>query len=174
MSQLRQNPTLHDQYRRLDLRLVLRAPRPRGDHRHSVVLGHLQIRRVDVRLVPVRSLHRAAKLIGHQHLRHRTKELEAADRSPNEIRKSLRARRLRVRVIARPEHHHEKLNLDQLARVGVHELWFLARIVDESLLAPAVHPAHRRFEPHSPRPVQLAKLAVLVRLRPSSRTATLS
>jgi hypothetical protein len=50
------------------------------------------------------------------------------------IRKLLRARCFRVRVVRCPEHGDEELDLHDLARLGIHGLRLLPRVVDQQLV----------------------------------------
>ena len=81
VAQRRDDPSLHDQHSAFDLRLVLRLARARRDHRHAVVLRHLEVRRIDVGLVAVRPRDCAAKLIGHDDLRERSRRTRTHARS---------------------------------------------------------------------------------------------
>jgi len=44
---------------------------------------------------------------------------------PQEVRERLRERGFYVGVVARTEHHYEKLDLAYFARLGVDDAWFL-------------------------------------------------
>src|SRR5690606_36275113 len=81
----------------------------------------------------------------------------------DEISCALGHRRLRVRVVARAEHHHEQLHVDDVTRVAVDDVRLLAREVDERLLAGAMRLSHRERELRLPPCVEIAKLAVLIR-----------
>src|SRR3954454_16432130 len=64
-----------------------------------------------------------------------TEVFEAPNRGAHKVRKRLRARRLRVRIVARAQHHHKQLHVVDLAGVCVDHSRFLARIVEKCLLA---------------------------------------
>jgi len=97
------------------------------------------------------------------------KRLDCATFRVDEVAEPLRHRRLDVRVVARAEHHHEQLDLGDLARVSIHDLRLLAGVVHKRLLAGAVRLSHRRREFVSKARVEVAELAVLVRPRHSRR-----
>jgi hypothetical protein len=164
VAQRRNDPPLHDEHAALDFRFVLRLAGPRRDHRHAVVLRHLQVGGVDVRLVAIGPGDRAAKLVGHNDLGNAPEKLEGTHGRPDEIGELLRARRLGVRVVAGAEHRDEDLHLRHLARRPIDDAELLARVVDEELLAGAVHLSHRHGELLSPARVQVTEAAVLVRL----------
>jgi hypothetical protein len=102
-------------------------------------------------------------VIRHEHVRRSAEVIEGAHGGADEVAELLRPRRLGVRVVARSEYEDVELDLDHLAALRVDEHGLLARVVDEAFLARAVHLAHRDGELLSPRRVEIAKLAVLVR-----------
>src|SRR5579859_588329 len=158
-----QDPALRDEHPDLHLRLVARPSRAGRDDSDAVVLGHLEVGRIDVRLVPIRPADRAAELVGDDDLRHRAEVLEGADRRPDEVGELLRARRLREGVVARAEDRDEELDLGDLAGLPIDDSRLLAGVVDEDLLAGAMHLPHHDAERLPPSRVQVAEAAVLVR-----------
>src|SRR5580658_3554297 len=63
VAKARQDPALRDLHADLDLRLVLRARRPRRQHRRPVVPRKLLVRALDLRVVPARLRHAALQLL---------------------------------------------------------------------------------------------------------------
>ena len=126
------------------------------------MLRHLDVRRVEPRIVSVRMGHGTAELVRHRQRRYASEVIEGSHVRADEVGQCLGARGLRVRVVARAQHDHKQLDIDHLAGRRVHDHRLLARVVNEGLLARAVHLAHRRMQPFHKGPVQLAELAVLV------------
>src|SRR6201992_2890659 len=162
MTKPRQNPALSDEQADLDLRLVLRFARSRRDDGDAVVPRHLQVRRIDLRVVSVGSADRAPKLIRNEDLRHASEVLEPANGRLDEVGCALSFGGLDERVVARAEHHHEELDGTDLSGSAVDELRRLAGVVDERLLAGVMCLSHRQRELRPPLGVQVAELAVLV------------
>ena len=162
MAERREDPPLRDEHPTLDLGFVARPPRARRDDRDAVVLRHLEVGRIDVGLVTVGPADCAAKLIGDGDLRHRAEVLEGANGRTDEVGELLRARRLREGVVARAEHGDEELDLGDLAGFAVDDARPLAGVVDEDLLASAMHLAHHDTERLLPAGVEVAEAAVLV------------
>lgn len=77
----------------------------------------------------------------------------------------LRPRGFRIGVVARAEHHHEQLYVDDLAAVTVDDHGAFSRVVNEHLLAGAVCLAHDQVQSLAPAMVVLAELAVLIGLQ---------
>jgi hypothetical protein len=101
-------------------------------------LGHLEVRRIDLRIVAIGASNGGAKLIGHRDLGDASEVFEAANGRVDEVACTLRERRFRVRVVAGPKHHHEELDGHDLARLSVDQARLLARVVDEDLVAGAM------------------------------------
>jgi hypothetical protein len=114
------------------------------------VLRQLRVRRIDLRVVAIRTADGAAQLVGHRHLGHTAEEFQRAHRRRAEILQPLRPRRLRECVVQGAQHRDEELDLDRLARLRRPDPWLLARVIDEDLLAGAVHLAHRQVIARSP------------------------
>ena len=69
VAQARQYPSLHEEHRALDLGLVARVRRARGQHRTAVVLGEFLIGAVGLGVVAVGGLDQRAGLVGHDQAR---------------------------------------------------------------------------------------------------------
>ncbi len=152
----RQDPSLRDLDGHLDLRLVTGLVRPSRHDRRPVMPRHLGVAPLDPGLVPARLRHARFQLVGHSHLRHPAEVFVRADVRSDEIRHPLRFRRLRVRVVARAEHRHEELHLDDLTGAPIDVRGLLARVVDEALLARLVRLPHHDTGAPKPPPVHVA------------------
>ena len=156
-----QDPALYDLHGDLHLRLVPRAPGPRRQHRHAVVVGQVVVGGVDVRLVAVGAAHGRAQVVRDHQLRTAPEELERANMRCRPVGKGLRPGRLGEGIARRPEHGDEHLRLALLAGLAVHHRDRLTGVVHEHLLARTVLLAHHHVERRRERPVPLAELAVL-------------
>ena len=156
-----QDPALHDLHSDLHLRLVPRAPGPRGQHRHTVVVGQVVVGRVDVRLVALGAAHGRAQVVRDHQLRTASEELERANMRCRPVGKGLRPDRFGEGVARRPEHRDEHLRVALLAGLAVYHRDGLTGVVHEHLLARTVLLAHHHVERRRKCPVPLAELAVL-------------
>src|SRR6185369_854062 len=95
VAQSDEDPPLYDEHADLDLCLVSRLDRARRNDRRLVVLAELEVRRIDLRVVPVGARDGAAQLVWNEHLRNGTEVLETADRRTDEVAELLRHRRFR-------------------------------------------------------------------------------
>jgi len=131
----REQPALRDLHTDLDLRLVPRRLRARGQDSRSVVSPELRRRPLDPRLVAARAGDCALQLVGHDRVRDAPNEGQRTREAACEIRDSLRVRGLRKRVVRRTEHRDEELDVGHLAGDRVGEPRPHARVVDEELVA---------------------------------------
>jgi len=83
----------------------------------------------------------------------------------DEVADALRPRRRREREVRRSEHRDEELDIDLLARQRIDEVRPLARVVDEALLACAMHLPKHDALPADPRTVAIAERRVPEALR---------
>lgn len=157
-----EDPPLYDLDGDLDLGLVFRALRPRGQHRRPVVAGHLLVRSLDLGIVPARRRHAALELVGHRERGSPAEELEGADVALNEVDALLRPRRLRICVVRRAKHSDEELHLRHLAGLLVDDGRLLPRVVDEHLFASDVRLTHRQPSTIEPAAIVLAELRVAI------------
>jgi hypothetical protein len=81
------------------------------------------------------------------------------------IRHRLRARRLRVREIARAQHRDEELDLRYFPSLSVDDAWLLARVVDKEFLARPMHLPHRELLARQPFVVMRAERRVAEAIR---------
>ncbi len=166
--QPRQDPALHDLYAHLHLALVLRLVGACGQDRHAVVLGELGRGALQLWRVAVRFAHQGAGVVGDDQLGHAADESQRPPQRPQPVGLRLRGRGAGEGVVRGPEHGHEDLRPRNLAGLGVDDRHRVARIVDEELLAGAVHLAHRALEALGEVPVEVAEARVLGRsARPS-------
>jgi hypothetical protein len=162
VTQARDDPPLGDLDGDLDLGLVARPGRARRQDRRPVVRPELGVEPLHAGLVPTRHRHAALELVAHDGGRHPTEEGERPRVARDPVRELLRARRLRIRVARRAEHHHEELDGDPLARRRIRQARPFARVVDEALLAGAVDLAHGEPAAAEPPSIDVAVLRVLV------------
>ena len=155
-----EQPALGDLHADLDLRLVPRRHRSRGEDRRPVVPPQLRGRALDRGVVAARGGHGALELVGDDGASHATDERERAGHARHEVDDLLRARRLRVGEVARAEHRDEQLHLDDLARLRVEDLRPHPRVVDEQLVAGEVHLPHHGRLTLGPFAVPIAERAV--------------
>ncbi len=163
----REQPPLGDLHADLHLGLVARRPRARRKDRRLVVPRELRGRALDAGVVAARGDDGALELVGHDRARHAAEKCERARHASDEVGDLLRARRLRVRVVARAQHRDEQLDVGDLARHRVDEPRSHPGVVDEQLVAGDVHLPHHRRLPLLPLAVPIAegRVAQTVRLR---------
>ena len=77
IAQPRQNPSLNDENRRLDLGLVARLARPRRHDGGAVMGREILVGPVDPRLVAARRRHPGLQIVADERLRHPAQEGEA-------------------------------------------------------------------------------------------------
>jgi hypothetical protein len=162
VTQAGDDPPLRHLYRDLDLGLVARPRRACRQDRRPIVRAELGIEALHAGLVATRHGHAALELVAHDGGRHATEESEGPRMARDPLGELLGTRRLGIRVARRAERHHEELDGDARARRRIRETRPLPRVVDEALLAGAVHLAHREPAPAEPLPVDLAVLRIVV------------
>ena len=160
--QPRQDPALHDLHAHLHLALVLRLVGACGQDRHAVVLGELGSGALQLRRVSVRFADHGAGVVGDDQLGHAADETQRPPQRPQPVGLRLRGRGAGEGVVRGPEHGHEDLRPRNLAGLGVDDRHRVARVVDEELLAGAVHLAHRALEALGEVPVEVAEARILV------------
>jgi len=124
------------------------------------VASKLAISALDRRLVTARIAHRAAQLVGDEHLGHAAEKLERSNVHRDPLGQLLAQRRFGIGVVAGAEHGDEQLDVTLLARGLVGDRRPLAGEVDEELLAALVVLAHPQAPPLQPGPVALAERGV--------------
>ena len=124
--------------------------------------GQVLVGAVDVGLVAAGAGDGALELVGDPQRGGAPAVLDHVDVGGGPVRQLLGRGRLGVGEAAGAERGDEQLDRPQLTRAPVDQSRPLAREVDESLLAGAVHLPHRRPQPPRPLPVDLAELRVAV------------
>ena len=122
--------------------------------------GHLGVRRVEDRLVPVGPGDARAQVVGDQDRGCPAQNANARTWAPSQWGSSWPRGHLRVRVVLRAQHRDEQLGLPDLAGVGVGDRDGLAREVDEHLLAGAVVLPQDEVQAPGVRPVLLGEPGV--------------
>jgi hypothetical protein len=135
----REDPPLHDEHARFDLRLVARLAHASRQDRDVVVRGEVVVARVELRLVAMRTLHGAAQVVRDERAGHAADVLQRSHVRAQPVGKLLAERGFRVRVVRAAEHRDEDLRLALLAGVPIRDRHALPSVVDEELVAGLVH-----------------------------------
>jgi len=163
VAQAREDPPLHHEHTHLHGSLVFRAIRPGRQNGCAVVTCTVHVSRGRLRLIATSILDRSLKVVRDPKTRNRAEELQHPDVGADPVRQRLRPRRFRIRVFRGAQRRDENLGGEDLTTVRVDHRHGVAAVVDEHLLAGAVHLTHRAGERSAVFAVALEKLAVLVR-----------
>ena len=158
-------PPLCDEYTILHSSLIPRFPRSRRNDDGAVVGGQVLVGAVDAGLVAAGAGDGALELVGDPQRGSAAEVLHHADMRVDPVRQLLGLGRRGVGEAAGAEHGDEQLDASELTRAPVDQARPLAGVVDERLLAGAVHLPHRRPQPPRPLPVDLAELGAAVAVR---------
>ena len=162
MPEPRQDPALGHQHARLDFRFVPSLPGPGRQDHGAGMLGELLVGALEPGLVATGHRDAALELVWDDGAGDPAKVDEGPLVAGDPIRDLLRAGRLGVGVVRGAEDGDEEFDLAHLAGGGLDEPRLLAGVVDEALLAGAVHLAHRQAPAPEPAAVDLAELRVAV------------
>ena len=157
-----EHPALNQEHSGLHGSFITRFFWTRRQDRRAVVLREIGIRRGRVGLVAAGLDDRALEIIRHQQRRHRAHVLKGPDVRGDPVRQRLGPGRFDVRIVRGAEHADEDLRLADLAGAAVDDRARVAAVVDEQLVAGAVHLAHRARQPAAELVVVEAELAVAV------------
>ena len=162
MAQPGEDPPLGDEDAGFDSGFVLGRPRAGRDHHGPVVRRQFLIRPIDARLVAAGPRDGALQLVGDPEARRAPEVLDHPGVGADPVGQLLGRGRLGVGEAAGAKHRDEELDGTRLAHVPLDHPRARARVVDEGLLAGAMHLAHRRPQPPDPPPIDRTELAVAI------------
>jgi hypothetical protein len=165
MAQPRQDPSLDDEHRRLDLGFVARPAWPGRQDGGAVMRRHLGIGSVDLRLVQAGLDDGDLGVVRDEKTRHTVDGCKGTRVGADPIGKPLRPGRLGVGEVRRPHDGDEDLRLTHLAGQPINDHRHGGTgIVDEQLVATQMGLPHRDRELAFPAAVQFAEARIAVAL----------
>ena len=161
-----EQPSLDDQDRLLDLRLVAGLPRPRRQDGGPVMGRHLGVSSVDLGIVEAGLDDGGLRVVRHDEFGYAADRLEGAHVGVDPVGQRLRPGRLGEGEARRAQHRDEDLRHADLAGEPVNDdRNAVAGVIDEQPLAGGVRLAHRHRQRLLEGPVQLAEPRVAVAAR---------
>ena len=162
VAQRRQDPAFGVEHRVFRLGLVPGLIGPGGNDHGAVVLGHLQVGRVQVRLIPAGFGNARFGVVWNRDLRHSLKVLVGVAMGSDPVRELLVGESLAERVTARPQDGDKEAGRPEFPGQGINNGDGRAGPVDKNLLAGLVGQPHSGVEGLPPAAVILAELRVLI------------
>ena len=158
-----QQPSLDDEHRLLDLRLVPRLSRPRRQNGGVVMRRHFGVGPVDLRIIEAGLDDGGLGVVRHEKLRNAADRFEGADMGVDPIGQRLRPGRPRKSEARRAEHGDEDLRHADFAGEPIDDdRHAVAGVIDEQPFARRMRLPHRHGQLRFKGAIQLAEPRIAV------------
>ena len=165
MAQAAEQPSLDDQHRDFDLRLVARPARPCRQDRGIVMGRHLGVGPIDLRLVEAGLDDGDLGVVRHQQFGHAAERCEGSGMGADPVGQCLGPARLGIGEVGGAHDGDENLRRTDLAGQPVDDHRHrVAGVIDKQLVAADVGLPHRDRQPRRPAAVQLAEARIAIPL----------
>jgi hypothetical protein len=163
VAQAAEQPSLDDQHRDFDFRLVTRPARPCRQDRGVVMGRHFGVGPIDLRLVEAGLDDSDFGVVRHQQLGYAPERGESSGVGTDPVGQRLAPARLGIGEIGGAHDRDENLRRTDLTGEPVDDHRHrVAGVIDEQLVAADVGLPHRDREPRRPTAVQLAKARIAI------------
>ena len=158
-----EKPSLDDEHRLLDLRLVPRSSRPGRQDGGVVMRRHLGVGAIDLGIVETGLDDGRLGIVRHEKMRNAADRLQGPHMGVDPVGQRLCPARMRKSEARRAEHRDEDLRFPDFAGQPVDDdRHAVARVIDEQPLAGHVRLPHRHRQTPFPFPVEIAKSRVAI------------